>query len=149
VGPDHLVALAYLRASSSEDGRFDAVLTTRGWRRWLRLPARIEFFHTASRSAHAIVHLTWQSRYSAHLFPVMDADLALRPISENSTELVFTGVYRPPGGIAGLLADRLVGGRLALSTAEAFVEDLAAAIEQDLARPRDSSTPTQPGDGPS
>lgn len=148
IGPDHLIALAYLRASTTEDGRFDAVLTTRGWRRWLRLPARIEFSRTDSRSEHALVHLTWQSRFSPQLLPVMEADLGLRPVSEHSTELVFTGEYRPPGGLAGLLADRLVGGRVALSTAEAFLEDLASAIERDLGRPQDTSPPSQPDDGP-
>ncbi|MDA8312192.1 MAG: hypothetical protein M0Z46_16620 [Actinomycetota bacterium] len=148
VGPDQLIALAYLRAATTEDGRFHAVLTTRGWRRWLRFPATIEFFRPASGSPHAIVHLSWRSSYSAELFPVMEADLGLRPVSENSTELVLSGEYRPPGGIVGLLVDRLVGGRVAVSTAEAFVEDLAAAIEQDLARPKDAGSVARPDERP-
>jgi uncharacterized membrane protein len=64
----------------------------------------------------------------------MEANLGLRPVSEKSTELVFTGEYRPPGGLVGLVVDRLVGGRVALSTAEEFLEDLGAAIETDLGR---------------
>ena len=133
IGPDHLIALAYLAASKTEDGRFDALLTTRGWRRWVRLPASIEFRRTP-RAAHAVVHLTWRARWRPHLFPVMEADLGLRPVSDKSTELVFTGEYRPPGGLGGLVVDRLVGGRVAVSTAEAFLEDLGAAIETDLGR---------------
>ena len=148
IGPEHLIALAYLRASTTDDGRFDAVLTTRGWRRWLRLPARIQFFRTGARGEHAIVHLSWQSRFSPQLFPVMEADLGLRSVSAQSTEIVLTGEYRPPGGLVGLLADRLVGGRVALSTAEAFLEDLAAAIEKDLGRPQSTDVPSQPDDGP-
>ena len=80
IGPDHLIALAYLSASTTEDGRFDAILTTRGWRRWLRLPAGIEFRRTP-REAHAVVHLSWRARWRPHLFPVMEANIGLRPDS--------------------------------------------------------------------
>jgi hypothetical protein len=134
IGPDHLIALAYLAASTTEVGRFDAILTARGWRRWVRLPASIEF--RRAREAHAVVHLTWRARWRPLLFPVMEADVGLRPVSEKSTELVFSGEYRPPGGLVGLVLDRLAGGRVALSTAEAFLEDLGAAIETDLGRHR-------------
>ena len=143
IGPDHLIALAYLSASTTEDGRFDAILTTRGWRRWLRLPAGIEFRRTP-REAHAVVHLSWRARWRPHLFPVMEANIGLRPVSESRTELVFTGEYRPPGGLVGLVADRLAGGRLALSTAEAFLEDLGAAIEKDLGERPGMTPPIEP-----
>lgn len=126
--PDRLLALAYVQPSPSERGRFDALLTARGWRRWLRLPARVEFSSSVVRS-HALLHLVWRSRIGARAFPVMEADIAVRPAPGEATEVRFDGTYRPPGGVFGLVADRLVGGRVALSTAEAFLEDLAAALE--------------------
>lgn len=131
VRPDELVALSYLGAKTAGDGGFDAVLTTRAWRQWLHLPAVISF-RTIPRGEHAVIHLTWRARWWPQLLPTMEADLGLHPLSERATELSFTGEYVPPGGLIGEIVDWLVGGRVALSTAEAFVEDLAAAIERRL-----------------
>lgn len=131
--PDHLMALAFPGAGPSGDGRVDVMLTVRGWRRWLRIPARIEFRTPASGHTGAVIQLRWHARCHARLYPTMEADIMIRTISTTGTELLLVGEYRPPLGLIGFLADRLIGGRVAISTAQAFLEDLARAIASDRA----------------
>ena len=132
IRPDHLMALAFPGAGPSGDGLLDVVLTTRGLRRWLRIPARIEFRTPGGRPTGAVLHLQWRARRHASLFPVMEADLMVRPSSSSSAEIVLAGEYRPPLGLFGFVADRVIGSRLAISTAQAFLDDLARSISTDL-----------------
>ena len=131
IRPDHLMALAFPGAGPSGDGRVDVILTTRGLRRWLRIPARIELRTPPDRHAGAVLHLQWRARRHASLFPVMEADLMVRPSSSTSAEIVLAGEYRPPLGLFGFVADRVIGSRLAISTAQAFLDDLARSISTD------------------
>jgi hypothetical protein len=133
IRPDHLMALAFPGAGPSGDGRVDVILTARGWCRWLRIPARIEFRTPASGHTGAVIQLRWHARNHARLFPTMEADIMIRTTSTTGTELLLVGEYQPPLGLIGFLADRLIGGRAAISTAQAFLEDLAGAIASDRA----------------
>jgi len=132
IRPDHLMALAFPGAGPSGDGRVDVILSTQGWRRWLRIPARIEFRTPADGHTGAIIRLQWRARRYASLFPVMEADILIRPTSGSNTKIVLVGEYRPPLGLIGLVADRLIGARVAISTAQVFLEDVVKGISSDL-----------------
>jgi hypothetical protein len=139
--PAHLIGLAYLSPTPTSQGSFRAVLSTRRWRRWIQLPACINFTATAPQS-EAVIHITWNARFHPRLFPTMEADLVLHPLSASTTELNLFGNYRPPLGLLGLVFDRLIGGRVAVATANAFMDDLSDALVRDM----DATHAEVPGD---
>ncbi len=77
-----------------------------------------------------IAHVHWHARRHGGLFPVMEADLLARPHSSGRAELALEATYRPPGGILGLVGDVLFGRIVARSTAAAFTDRLAQAMEE-------------------
>lgn len=129
------MALAFPEAGPSGDGRVDVILMTEGWRRWLRIRARIEF-RTSRRAHRSRIHIQWHARRHEHIFPTIKADIMTRPTASTGSELRLIGEYRPPLGLIGFLADRLFGGRAARSNAQAFLEDLAGAVASDPGRPQ-------------
>lgn len=76
--------------------------------------------------------LEWQAETNAALFPSMHATLLIYPLSPEETQLELRGTYDPPGGLAGDIADRLVGHRVAEATAHRFLEDVAARLSVEL-----------------
>ena len=129
--PDHLMTLAFPGAAPRGDGRVDVILRSQSWPRRLRIPARIEFRTPVSGHSNAVIGLRWCARRHVSLFPVMEAEISVRPTTSPSSEMILVGEYRPPLGLIGLLMDRLIGARLAISTAQAFLQDVAKAISSD------------------
>jgi len=62
--------------------------------------------------------------------PELDGDMVLHDRGDGVAELTLTGVYTPPGGTAGALADRLLLGRLARRTARRFLMDVDDRLAQ-------------------
>ena len=62
------------------------------------------------------------------LFPVLDADLTLSPAGEAATIFAFTGVFRPPPGLADAGLDREIVCWFAAAAIRVFLARLAAAI---------------------
>ena len=71
------------------------------------------------------------------LYPTVDADIAVTAINDTSSLLTITGVYRPPFGAVGRIADRAVMHRFAESTATEFADRLGGVIG---ARQRNATT---------
>lgn len=132
IRPDHLMALAFPGAGPSGDGRADVILSTEGWRRRLRIPARIECTTPASDHTGVVLRHPWRARRYESPFPVIEADILTRPTSESSTEMGLDGEYRPPLGLIGLVADRRIGARVAVSTSRVFLEDVVKAISSEV-----------------
>lgn len=60
---------------------------------------RVRLLPPAERAGTITVGLRWEaSGISDGLFPVLDADIALAPASEQTSTLTLSGVYRPPPG---------------------------------------------------
>jgi hypothetical protein len=71
------------------------------------------------------IGLNWQAKQRPHLFPLMDAVLAVYPLTGTETQLEFDGRYEPPLGILGSVIDAVVGKRIAEACVQRFVVDVA------------------------
>jgi len=116
------------RGAKPMDGRLVVDVHVRGRFGRMRVPVVIDVETPRHPEAGVVVHLRWRARRLPKLFPIMDADLSVHPRVGDGSELTLSGSYLPPLGPLGVLGD-LVVGRLAHSTTQALVEDLAAAIE--------------------
>jgi len=81
----------------------------------------------------ARITLRWKAAEDAGLFPVMNAELALYPLSSSETQLDLTGTYEPPLGVLGVAIDALLGHRLAEASVHQFLVDVAEQLRRDLA----------------
>lgn len=108
-------------------------------RRFLRVPVDLEYLRPLRSGDGVVAHLHWRGHLFGRLFPVMDADLVARPLAGGLTDVALIGTYRPPFGALGVLGDVLVGRNVARSTARAFLEQVAVALERALEQGRCSA----------
>lgn len=66
------------------------------------------------------LHLTWEAKHRSSLFPLMEGDLEALPLTDDETEVVLAGVYRPPFGFAGSALNSAVMHRIAEATVRQF-----------------------------
>ncbi len=76
--------------------------------------------------------LAWEASNSPHLFPLMNADLTLYPLTATETQLDFSGVYQPPLGVIGSAINSIVGHRIADVSIHRFVADVAEHLRTTL-----------------
>lgn len=122
-----LMALAAGVERPNEDGTLDVRLATGA--RMPGIRANLEFLTPRHSSGGTRVHLTWRARSLPGLFPIMQAELSVKAAPTGHAVLILDGTYCPPLGILGLLADRVLGMRVALATAEQLLAALADAVE--------------------
>jgi hypothetical protein len=91
--------------------------------------ARVRFLSPADRADGMAVGLRWEATgVTGSLFPVLDADITLRPAGEQATRLMLAGVYRlPPSRLGGGL-DRTGLQEVADATIRALLRHLADAL---------------------
>ena len=78
------------------------------------------------------------------LFPVLDADLTLVRVGED-TVLALAGVYRPPLGSLGEVLDRAILHRVAAATIRSFLAQVAAQLaDQPVTNGAGSAPPLSP-----
>jgi len=83
------------------------------------------------RDGTTTVWLRWEATGPAGgLFPVLDADLLLRPESPDKTRLTLNGCYRPPLGRLGASLDRAVLHRVAAATIRALLCGIADTLTE-------------------
>lgn len=68
---------------------------------------------------------------AGHLFPVLDADLELSPVSDHVTLVFLRGTYRPPLGSVGAVLDRAVLHHAAKATARRLISQAAEAATNE------------------
>jgi hypothetical protein len=78
------------------------------------------------------LQLEWEATKLPRLFPLMNADLALYPITATETQLDFKGLYEPPFGPLGKAVDALVGHRIAEASIHRFVSELAEYLRKTV-----------------
>lgn len=71
------------------------------------------------------LRLEWESAKSPRLFPLMDAELSIYPLTATETQLDFLGRYEPPLGALGKAINAIVGHRIAEAAVHRFVRDVA------------------------
>jgi hypothetical protein len=74
------------------------------------------------------VPLTWEPVGLDGVLPRLDADLELGPLGEDRTQLAISARYRPPLGMVGRTADRVLLHRVAEATLKDFLDRVGAAI---------------------
>jgi hypothetical protein len=86
------------------------------------------------RTPTTYVGLRWKAAHAAALFPSMDAELIVYPLSKSETQLELHGRYTPPLGAVGSALDSLVGYRVADASVHRFVAEVAALLRGELGR---------------
>jgi len=76
--------------------------------------------------------LEWEAATSPRLFPFMEAELSIYPLTSTETQLDFSGVYKPPFGAAGKTMNAIIGHRIAEVSVHGFVRDVAGYLRQTL-----------------
>ncbi len=79
------------------------------------------------------VRLEWQAAEASGLFPVMQAQLHVYPITASETQLDFQGEYEPPLGLVGKAIDAVIGHRIAEASVHHFVSEIAEYLRKNLA----------------
>ncbi|MGE0792520.1 MAG: hypothetical protein AB7S26_43015 [Sandaracinaceae bacterium] len=82
------------------------------------------------RSTH--VALAWSASESARLFPLMEAELRVYPLSHTETEIELVGEYEPPLGALGAVIDAAVGHRIAEASVHRLVRSVVEHLRTDL-----------------
>ena len=79
------------------------------------------------------IELAWRSRRGAAWFPVMNAHLAIYPLSPTETQLELSGTYKPPLGLLGDAVDAVALRRIAQEAVATFVREVATHLRANLA----------------
>jgi hypothetical protein len=87
------------------------------------------------RTPTTFIHLRWKAALAPALFPAMDAELIVYPLSRNETQLELHGFYSPPLGAVGSALDSLIGHRMADASVHRFVAEVAGLLRSELATP--------------
>jgi hypothetical protein len=79
--------------------------------------------------------LAWEAADSPRLFPFMQAQLAVYPLTATETQLDFSGRYEPPLGALGTAMNAMVGHRIAEASVHRFLADVARHLRGELGGP--------------
>jgi hypothetical protein len=87
----------------------------------------------ATSSASTRLLLEWEAATLPRLFPLMQGELSVYPLTSTETQLDFSGIYEPPFGAVGKTMNAIVGHRIAEVSVHRFVSDVAGYLRQALA----------------
>lgn len=76
--------------------------------------------------------LEWEAATMPRLFPLMNGELSVYPLTSTETQLDFSGIYEPPFGAVGRTVNAIVGHRIAEVSVHRFVSDVAGYLRQTL-----------------
>lgn len=94
----------------------------------------VRFRDLVTHGDTAVLTLRWEAGGAGGgLFPALDADITLTPVSEDACLLRLDGAYRPPFGGIGAGLDRALLHRVAMATIADFIGRIADAIVQPAA----------------
>lgn len=74
------------------------------------------------------IPVAWKAADAQWLFPHMEAEIVLSPLTADITHLTFQGRYTPPLNSVGAMLDRIALHRVAEATVRTFLERLADAV---------------------
>ena len=84
------------------------------------------------RTPKLVIPITWKAVERSALFPIMNAELSVYPLTATETQLDFGGHYDPPLGVLGSAIDAAVGYRIAEASVHRFLADVAKFLRQSL-----------------
>ena len=79
-----------------------------------------------------IVRFEWQAAKSPRLFPLMNAELSVYPLTSKETQLDLSGSYEVPLGVLGKGVDAVVGNRIAEASVHRFLTEVADYLRKTL-----------------
>jgi hypothetical protein len=88
----------------------------------------------AGRARTTSITLRWNAARAAALFPSMEAELMVYPLSKDETQIELDGSYTPPLGAVGEALDSLIGHRVADASVHRFVTDVASLLREELTK---------------
>ena len=97
-------------------------------RRQIAKTVRLDVGNMVDLKDQVVIPITWEATGFTSLFPRMEAELILAPISQSITQIALHGSYKPPLGKMGEVADRALLHRVAESTVKRFVDRLRDAL---------------------
>jgi hypothetical protein len=78
------------------------------------------------------IPIAWSAAQRAALFPIMNAELSVYPLTATETQLDFLGRYEPPLGVVGDALDATVGHRIAEASVHRLVSDVATYLREHV-----------------
>lgn len=97
---------------------------------------RVLLLEPVEKDARMTLPMRWEATgVMGRLFPVLDANLTLTQIDEESTCLALHGAYRPPMAGIGESLDRMLLHRAATATVRSLVKRISATIEVSARAP--------------
>jgi len=108
----------------------DALLAEVGFGDDVRVARKveIEFGEPIRMPSKTVIPLHWAAAGATGLFPALDADLEVAPLSPSRTQLAMSARYVPPLGAVGRAIDRAVLFRVAEATLKDFLDHVAEAM---------------------
>ena len=94
----------------------------------LRRQVRIRLGEPVQFPSMTSLPLTWEPVGLEGLLPQLDANLELGSLGQDRTQLAISARYRPPLGVVGRAADRVLLHRVAEATLKDFLDRLGQAI---------------------
>jgi hypothetical protein len=88
--------------------------------------------HDTPLSRVTRIPIEWSAAQRAALFPIMNAELSVYPLTATETQLDFLGRYEPPLGIVGGALDAMVGHRVAEASVHRLVADVASYLREHV-----------------
>ena len=79
------------------------------------------------------IELEWEAAKMPHLFPLMNAELFIYPLTATETQLELKGKYTPPLGLLGKAIDAVAGHRIAEASVHQFIKDVSVYLRNELA----------------
>jgi hypothetical protein len=79
------------------------------------------------------VLLEWKAATLPQLFPLMQGELSVYPLTSTETQVDFSGIYEPPFGAVGKTMNAIAGHRIAEASVHRFVSDVAGYLRQAVA----------------
>lgn len=76
--------------------------------------------------------LEWEAANMPRLFPLMNGELSVYPLTSTETQLDFNGVYQPPLGTVGKTMNAMAGHRIAEASVHRFINDVAGYLRQTV-----------------
>ncbi len=76
--------------------------------------------------------IEWKAASAAALFPSMQAELDVYPLSSTETQLDLRGAYRPPLGAVGSAVDAVLMHRVAEASVHRFLRDVSDRLRKEL-----------------
>lgn len=80
--------------------------------------------------------LEWEAATAPGLFPLMNAELSVYPLTSTETQLDFWGLYDPPLGAFGKAVNAIAGHRIAEASVHRFINEVAKYLRHALASTR-------------